>query len=155
MSERGRGRARGRAGRGGENAGPPPRRPGEQQGPQQQQPGPLGPRPQPPTAWGPPTVAPPVRAGVPTPTVQAGRASHRITPTTHQDHPGDVDVQQRMQSMQIGKTFCSTLLSVFCLIRRYNNKYNAPLSRTSSTKCCWRRLCYRTWFTSWRRQNTT
>ncbi|KAL0880899.1 hypothetical protein ABMA27_002071 [Loxostege sticticalis] len=103
MSERGRGRARGRAGRGGDSAGPPPRRPGEQPGPpQQQQPGPPGPRPQPPSAWGPPTAAPPVRAGVPTPAVQAGRASHRTTPTTR-DHPGDVDIQQRMQRIDLGQ----------------------------------------------------
>ncbi|CAH0406951.1 unnamed protein product [Chilo suppressalis] len=93
----GRGRARGRAGRGADGSGPGPRRPGEQPGPSQQQ----GPRPQPPSAWGPPTVAPPVRAGVPTPTVQAGRASHRTTPTTR-DHPGDVDIQQRMQKIDIG-----------------------------------------------------
>lgn len=107
MSERGRGRARGRAGRGGDSAGPPPRRPGEQPGPpQQQQPGPPGPRPQPPSAWGPPTAAPPVRAGVPTPAVQAGRASHRTTPTTR-DHPGDVDIQQRMQRIDLGKKIYS------------------------------------------------
>ncbi|CAH0581309.1 unnamed protein product [Chrysodeixis includens] len=104
MSERGRGRSRGLAGRGGDNAAAPARRPGERpQGPPQQQQGPVGPRAQPPSAWGPPTVAPPVRAGVPTPSVQAGRALHRTTPTTHQDHPGDVDVQQRMQAMQIGQ----------------------------------------------------
>ena len=106
MSEPGRGRSRGRAGRGGDKAGPPPRRPGEQpqRPPQQQQaPGSSGPRPQPPSAWGPTNEAPPVRAGVPTPTIQGGRASHRSTPTTHQEHPGDVDVQQRMQSMQIGE----------------------------------------------------
>lgn len=97
MSDRGRGRARGRAGRAVDaGAGAqPPRRPGEV--PQTSS----GPRPQPPSAWGPPTVAPPVRAGVPTPTVQAGRASHRTTPTTH-DHPGDVDIQQRMQKLEIG-----------------------------------------------------
>ncbi|XP_026764636.1 piwi-like protein Siwi [Galleria mellonella] len=100
MSERGRGRARGRAGRGGEGVGPPPRRPGEHPRPAPQQ---GGPRPQPPLAWGPPTVAPPVRAGVPTPTIQAGRASHRTTPTTH-DHPGDVDIQQRMQKIDIGQS---------------------------------------------------
>ncbi|XP_059049511.1 piwi-like protein Siwi isoform X2 [Achroia grisella] len=98
MSERGRGRARGRAGRGGDSTGPAPRRPGEQPGAPQQ----TGPRPQPPVAWGAPTVAPPVRAGVPTPTIQAGRASHRTTPTTH-DHPGDVDIQQRMQKIDIGQ----------------------------------------------------
>ncbi|KAH9639050.1 hypothetical protein HF086_003581 [Spodoptera exigua] len=92
MSESvGRGRARGRAGRGGDNAGPPPRRPGEAPRPGTQQPVPTGPRPQPPTPWGPPTA-------------QAGRASHRSTPSTHQEHPGDVDVQQRMQAMQIGTT---------------------------------------------------
>lgn len=98
MAEPGRGRSRGRAGRGGDNAGPPPRKPGEQKTGQQQP----GPRPQPPSAWGAPTPAAPVRAGVPAPTAQGGRASHRSTPTTHQEHPGDVDVQQRMQSMQIG-----------------------------------------------------
>ncbi|XP_028164126.1 piwi-like protein Siwi [Ostrinia furnacalis] len=102
MSERGRGRALRRAGRGGDGAGPPPRRPGEQPGPPQQQPGPPGPRPQPPSAWGPPTAAPPVRAGVPTPTVQAGRASHRTSATTR-DHPGDVDIQQRMQKIDLGQ----------------------------------------------------
>ncbi|XP_022818139.1 piwi-like protein Siwi [Spodoptera litura] len=99
MSESGgRGRARGRAGRGGDHAGPPPRRPGEpprpgtqQPRPGTQQPVPTGPRPQPPTPWGPPTA-------------QAGRASHRSTPSTHQEHPGDVDVQQRMQAMQIAST---------------------------------------------------
>lgn len=86
----GRGWGRGRAGRGGDNAGPPPRRPGEPARPvPTQQPVPTGPRPQPPTPWGPPTA-------------QAGRASHRSTPSTHQEHPGDVDVQQRMQAMQIG-----------------------------------------------------
>lgn len=102
MADRGRGRARGRAGRV-ESSGPPPRRPGEQAGPpqQQQQKGPPGPRPQPPSAWGPPSVAPPVRAGVPTPAAPAGRAAHRTTPSTH-DHPGDIDVQQRMQSLNIG-----------------------------------------------------
>ncbi|XP_053601023.1 piwi-like protein Siwi isoform X2 [Plodia interpunctella] len=122
MSERrGRGRAQ-RAGRG-DSGGGAPRRPGEQMrsGPPQgeqlrsgppQRPGEqlrsgppqhaTGPRPQPPMAWGPPTVAPPVRAGVPTPTVQAGRASHRTTPTTH-DHPGDVDIQQRMQKIDLGQ----------------------------------------------------
>lgn len=101
MSEqpRGRGKARGRGGRGNqEAAGQPPRRPGEQL----QQPGPAGPRPQPPSAWGPPAVAPPVRAGVPTPTAQAGRASYRNTPSTH-EHPGDVDIQQRMQKIDLGK----------------------------------------------------
>ncbi|XP_013193160.1 piwi-like protein Siwi [Amyelois transitella] len=104
MSEqRGRGRgARGRAGRGADGSGGAPRRPGEYQ----QQPGPpkptTGPRPQPPMAWGPPTVAPPVRAGVPAPTVQAGRASHRTTPTTR-DHPGDVDIQERMQKIDLGQ----------------------------------------------------
>ncbi|KAM3966529.1 piwi like RNA-mediated gene silencing protein aubergine [Aphomia sociella] len=98
MSERGRGRARGRAGRGGEGAGPAPRRPGEQAGPAPQQ---TGPRPQPPMAWGPPTATPPVRAGVPVPSIQSGRASHRPTSTTH-DHPGDVDIQQRMQKIDIG-----------------------------------------------------
>lgn len=102
MAGRGRGRASGRAGRGSESAGPPPRRPGEQlqQGPPQAMP--PGPRPQPPSAWGPPSVAPPVRAGVPTPSIQAGRASHRTTPSTH-DHPGDVDIQQRMQKVDLGK----------------------------------------------------
>lgn len=117
MSDRGRGRARGRAGRGGDGSGQQPRRPGQQghpqqQGPQQpgpQQPGPQqqgpprapqpGPRPQPPSAWGPPSVAPPIRAGMPTQSV--GRASHRSTPSTH-DHPGDVDIQQRMQAMALG-----------------------------------------------------
>ncbi|XP_063893516.1 piwi-like protein Siwi isoform X1 [Helicoverpa armigera] len=102
MSEPGRGRSRGRAGRGGDNAGPPPRKPGEQQQqrPPQQQ-GPPGPRPQPPTAYGAPAMGPPVRAGVPVAASPAGRASHRPTPTTHQEHPGDVDVQERMRSMQI------------------------------------------------------
>lgn len=99
-SEPGRGRARGRAGRG-DQAKQAPRRPGEQLR-QGQPPAAQGPRPQPPSAWGPPSVAPPVRAGVPAPTVQAGRASHRTTPSTH-DHPGDVDVQQRMQKLDIGK----------------------------------------------------
>lgn len=104
MSEqRGRGRARGRAGRGNEPTGPMPRRPGEQPGPPQHQAGPSGPRPQPPSAWGPPTVTPPVRAGVPAPTVQAGRASHRSTPSVHKEHPGDVDIQERMQKIDIGK----------------------------------------------------
>ncbi|CAG9785688.1 unnamed protein product [Diatraea saccharalis] len=99
MSDKGRGRARGRAGRGAGGGGPAPRKPGEHPGPSAQQ---QGPRPQPPSAWGPPTVAPPVRAGVPTPSVQAGRASHRTTPSTH-DHPGDVDIQQRMQKIDIGQ----------------------------------------------------
>lgn len=104
MSEqRGRGRARARAGRGGDGATQQPRRPGEQQrGPPQQQPAPPGPRPQPPSAWGPPTVAPPVRAGVPVPSAPVGRASHRSTPTTH-EHPGDVDIQQRLQKINISK----------------------------------------------------
>ncbi|XP_013179609.1 PREDICTED: protein aubergine-like [Papilio xuthus] len=104
MSEqRGRGRARGRAGRGGDGATQQPRRPGEQQrGPPQQQSAPPGPRPQPPSAWGPPTVAPPVRAGVPVPSVPIGRASHRGTPTTH-EHPGDVDIQQRLQNVNISQ----------------------------------------------------
>ncbi|CAH2108301.1 unnamed protein product [Euphydryas editha] len=97
MSDRGRGRARGRAGRGGDGGGQPPRRPGEQGQPQNRA-GPSGPRPQPPSAWGPPIAAPPVRAGVPAPSV--GRASHRSTPSTH-DHPGDVDIQQRMQAMAL------------------------------------------------------
>ncbi|XP_046962281.1 piwi-like protein Siwi [Vanessa cardui] len=101
MSERGRGRARGRAGRGGDGTGQPPRRPGEQPRPQQQQPSQPGPRPQPPSAWGPPSVAPPVRAGMPAPS--AGRASHRTTPSTH-EHPGDVDIQQRMQSIAISQS---------------------------------------------------
>ncbi|OWR52118.1 aubergine protein [Danaus plexippus plexippus] len=96
MSERGRGRARGRAGRGGDGAMQPPRRPGEQP---PQQAGAPRPRPQPPLAWGPPSVVPPVRAGMPTQSV--GRASHRTTPSTH-DHPGDVDIQQRMQSVALG-----------------------------------------------------
>lgn len=104
MSEqqRGRGRARGRAGRGGDGGGQPPRRPGEQlkATPAQQQPGPAGPRPQPPSAWGPPTATPVVRAGVPKPS--PGRASHRTTPSTH-EHPGDVDIQQRMQNVTISK----------------------------------------------------
>lgn len=105
MADRGRGRARGRAGRGGDAAGPPGRRPGEQPGPPQQAgPGPAGPRPQPPMAWGPPTVAPPVRAGVPAPAVQAGRAAHRKA--TASEHPGDVDIQQRMQKIDIGETNC-------------------------------------------------
>ncbi|XP_030029276.2 piwi-like protein Siwi [Manduca sexta] len=102
MSDRGRGRARGRAGRGGDGTGPVPRRPGEQAGPVPQQAAPPGPRPHPPTAWGPPPVVPPVRAGVPTPTVQAGRASHRSTPSTH-EHPGDIDIQQRMQRIDLGQ----------------------------------------------------
>ncbi|XP_045534719.1 piwi-like protein Siwi [Papilio machaon] len=104
MSEQcGRGRARGRAGRGGDGATQQPRRPGEQQrGPPQQQAARPGPRPQPPSAWGPPTVAPPVRAGVPVPTVSIGRASHRDTPTTH-EHPGDVDIQQRLQNININQ----------------------------------------------------
>lgn len=103
MSEpRGRGRARGRAGRGGDGGGPAPRRPGEQAGPSQQS-MPPGPRPQPPSGWGPQSSVPPVRAGVPTPTAQAGRASHRVTPTTH-EHPGDIDVQQRMQKLELGKS---------------------------------------------------
>lgn len=104
MADRGRGRARGRAGRV-ESSGPPPRRPGEQVGPpQQQQQGPPGPRPQPPSAWAAPSVAPPVRAGMPTPAVPAGRAAHRTTPSTH-DHPGDIDVQQRMQTLNIGNSY--------------------------------------------------
>ncbi|XP_041985328.1 piwi-like protein Siwi [Aricia agestis] len=100
MSEpqRGRGRARGRGGDGGQ----PPRKPGEQRAPAQQQPGPSGPRPQPPSAWGPPTATPVVRAGMPKPT-SAGRASHRTTPSTH-DHPGDVDIQQRLQNVTISET---------------------------------------------------
>lgn len=110
----GRGRARGRGTR--EGQAPAPRRPGEHLSagpPQQQQPGPPGPRPQPPSAWGPPTVAPPVRAGAPTPTVQAGRASHRSTSSTH-DHPGDVDIQQRMSKVDIsGMIFiCRTYLFI-------------------------------------------
>lgn len=101
MADRGRGRARGRAGRV-DSSQPPPRRPGEQAGaPQQQQQGPPGPRPQPPSAWGAPSVAPPVRAGMPAPAAPAGRAAHRTTPSTH-DHPGDIDVQQRMQALNIG-----------------------------------------------------
>ncbi|XP_072938555.1 piwi-like protein Siwi [Epargyreus clarus] len=99
MSEqpRGRGRARGRAGgRGGDGGAPPPRRPGER-------PAQPGPRPQPPSAWGPPAVTPPVRAGVPTPTPPAGRASHRTTASTH-DHPGDIDIQQRMQKIALGQS---------------------------------------------------
>lgn len=105
MSDRGRGRARGRAGRGGDGSGQQPRRPGQQGPPQQQgQQGPPrapqpGPRPQPPSVWGAPSVAPPIRAG--TPTQSVGRASHRSTPSTH-DHPGDVDIQQRMQAMALG-----------------------------------------------------
>ncbi|XP_039751696.1 piwi-like protein Siwi [Pararge aegeria] len=98
MSDRGRGRARGRAGRGGDGTGQPPRRPGEQLPQQQQQAAPLGPRPQPPSAWGAPSVAPPVRAGAPAPAV--GRASHRTTVSTH-DHPGDIDVQDRMKSLNL------------------------------------------------------
>ncbi|XP_049868005.1 piwi-like protein Siwi [Pectinophora gossypiella] len=100
MADRGRGRARSRAGRGGEVPGAAPRRPGEaaQAGPSAA----AAPRPQPPSAWGPPAVAPPVRAGVPAPAAQAGRASHRTTPSTH-DHPGDVNVQQRMQQLDIGQ----------------------------------------------------
>ncbi|CAG4918650.1 unnamed protein product [Colias eurytheme] len=97
MADRGRGRARGRAGRGGDGGAPPPRRPGEQM-----QAGPAPPRPQPPSAWGPPTVAPPVRAGVPKPSDTAGRASHRSTPSTHA-HPGDIDIQQEMQKLDLGK----------------------------------------------------
>lgn len=106
MSDRGRGRARGRAGRGGDGSGQQPRRPGQQGPPQQQgQQGPPrapqpGPRPQPPSVWGAPSVAPPIRAG--TPTQSVGRASHRSTPSTH-DHPGDVDIQQRMQAMALAQ----------------------------------------------------
>ncbi|XP_045768793.1 piwi-like protein Siwi [Maniola jurtina] len=98
MSDRGRGRSRGRAGRG-EGTGPPPRRPGEQLGAsQQQQAAPLGPRPQPPSAWGPPSSAPPVRATIPTPA--AGRASHRTTAVS--SHPGDVEaVQEHIRTMAI------------------------------------------------------
>ncbi|KAL4715482.1 hypothetical protein ACJJTC_009108 [Scirpophaga incertulas] len=98
MSERGRGRARARAGRGADS-GSAPRRPGEQANAPQRS-GQSGPRPQPPSAWGPPTVAPPVRAGVPTPTVPAGRASHRSS-TTGREHPGDIDIQKRMQGLDI------------------------------------------------------
>lgn len=103
MGDRGRGRARGRAGRGGDSTGPAPRRPGENAAPPpvQQQQAPPGPRPQPPSAWGPPSVAPPMRAGAPAPTSQAGRASHRVTPTVH-EHPGDADIQQRMVNLDIG-----------------------------------------------------
>lgn len=118
MSERGRGKARGRAGRGGEVAGQQTKRPGphpqpqggppqyqpgppqHQPGPPQHQAGPPRPRPQPPSAWGAPSAAPAVRAGMPTPA--AGRAFHRTTPSTH-DHPGDVDIQQRMTTMTISK----------------------------------------------------
>ncbi|CAH1635984.1 unnamed protein product [Spodoptera littoralis] len=53
---------------------------GEPPRPGSQQPIPTGPRPQPPTPWGPPTA-------------QDGRASHRSTPSTHQEHPGDVDAE--------------------------------------------------------------
>ncbi|KAJ2950021.1 hypothetical protein O0L34_g11358 [Tuta absoluta] len=123
MADRGRGRARARAGRGADSAAPPrrpgeqrgppqaqsgpPRRPGEQQGPPQAQSAPPGPRPQPPTAWGQPAAAP-VRAGVPAPTVQMGRASHRSTPA--HDHPGDVDVQARMQKLDIGQPAAGTAM---------------------------------------------
>ncbi|CAH0714406.1 unnamed protein product, partial [Brenthis ino] len=118
MSERGRGKARGRAGRGADGSGQQPRRPGQQPqpqagppqyqpgppqhqpGPSQHQPGPPRPRPQPPSAWGAPSAAPAVRAGMPTPA--AGRASHRTTTSTH-DHPGDVDIQQRMTTMTINQ----------------------------------------------------
>ncbi|CAK1545910.1 unnamed protein product [Leptosia nina] len=98
MSSRGRGRASGRAGRGGEGAAPQPRRPGEQI-----RAGPSAPRPQPPVAWGPPSVAPPVRAGIPKPTESAGRACHRSTSGMSHAHPGDIDVQQQMASLDIGK----------------------------------------------------
>ncbi|XP_063362987.1 piwi-like protein Siwi [Cydia amplana] len=107
MSEqpRGRGKARGRAGRGSQESAQPPRRPGEpapQAGAAGAGAAAAGPRPQPPSAWGPPSVAPPVRAGVPAVAAPAGRASHRTTPSTHA-HPGDVDVQQRMQTLDIGQ----------------------------------------------------
>ncbi|XP_045512513.1 piwi-like protein Siwi [Pieris brassicae] len=105
MGDRGSGlgRARGRAGRG--NFGEQQhRRPGERVRPAQSAPcpGTSAPRPQPPSAWGPPSVAPHVRAGVPQPTEPAGRASHRSTPSTHA-HPGDVDVQQQMQNLDLGR----------------------------------------------------
>lgn len=122
MSAPGRGRARGRAGRGGDNAGAPPRRPGEKSQQQQlprpppQQPQSSVPTPQPSSAWGPPAATAAVRAGAPTASGQGGRASHRSTPTTHLEHPGDVDVQQRMLSMQIGETDKFNLfISVYCL----------------------------------------
>lgn len=109
MSEPGRGRARGRAGRG-DNLGPGPRRPGTQQ---QQQPGPSAPRPQPPSAWGPPSVAPPVRASVPGPSALAGRAMHRTTPSSH-EHPGDVNIQARMKELDIGGMYLYNILISWC-----------------------------------------
>ncbi|XP_050672859.1 piwi-like protein Siwi [Leptidea sinapis] len=92
----GRGRGRGRAGRGDRGA-PAPRRPGEHI--QQAAP----PRQQPPTAWGAPSVAPPARAGVPQSSDPAGRASHRSTTSTPRPHPGDIDIQQQMKQLDIGK----------------------------------------------------
>ncbi|KAI5642706.1 piwi domain-containing protein [Phthorimaea operculella] len=123
MADRGAGRARGRGGRGKDSVAPP-RRPGETlsaagQAAPARRPGetlsaagqaaPPGPRPQPPSAWGQPSAAP-VRAGVPAPAVQiGGRASHRSTPATH-EHPGDVDVQQRMAKLDIGQPAAGTAM---------------------------------------------
>lgn len=108
MSGRASARGRGRTGRG-DGGGAPPRRPGETARATQQpaaaaQQAPPAMRPQPPSAWGPPAVAQPVRASVPAAAAGgAGRASHRTPATTH-EHPGDVDViQERIKSMAVGK----------------------------------------------------
>lgn len=91
------------------------RQPGEQQGgPSQAQTG-VFPRPQPPSARYPPPAQRPgvggvggaVAAAVPAPT--AGRATHRKPQSTHA-HPGDVDVQQRMQKLDLGDKFATLLI---------------------------------------------
>lgn len=93
MSDRGVGRGRGRGrGRGSDVE---QRRPGE---PPQQASRPSGPRPQPPSAWGAPTAAPP-RPGMPPSQHSVGRATGAAAP----EHVGDVNIQQRMQALEIGK----------------------------------------------------
>ncbi|XP_052739671.1 piwi-like protein Siwi [Bicyclus anynana] len=96
MSERGKARARGRPGRG-DGVGQPPRRPGEQLQ-QTSQARASGPRPQPPSAWGAPSVAPSARAVAPT--LASGRASHR-NPAAPHEHPGDVDIQAKLKTLSI------------------------------------------------------
>lgn len=134
MADRGRGRSMGRGGRGEKSQrapgsapaaqppGPRPTPPASAWGPPPAAaaPGfapaaqPPRPRPTPPaaSAWAPqPTAAAPsapgahVRPGLQQPSNVAGRASYRnqSSSSTH-DHPGNLDIQQRMQQIDIGQS---------------------------------------------------
>lgn len=100
MAEAGRARgvARGR-GRGVAAGGGQARRPGEAPTPANQQAAPPQAGVQ---AWGAPvpSSAPP-RAGAPSSAVAAGRAAHRTVAQSPPEHAGDVNIQQRMQDVEI------------------------------------------------------